>query len=78
MTWTISVRPKGKRSFLNLPRVPLPSSGTHMTNHSPLCTSRLLLTLSNQHDVINIRDQCDVLWHEQNVSDLLGLYYDRR
>lgn len=63
MTLTISVAlsRKEKRSFLNLLRVPLPSSGTHMTNHSPLCTSRLLLTLSNQHDIINIRDQCDVL-----------------
>ena len=75
---TISVRQKGKRSFLNLLRVYLPSSGAHMTNQGLLCISCLLLTQFNQHDVINVMDQCDVLWHDRNVPDLLGLYYDRR
>lgn len=78
MMLTISVRRKEKRSFLNLLRVYLPSFGAHMTNQGLLYISCLLLTQFNQHDVINEMDQCDVLWHDRNFPDLLGLYYDRR
>lgn len=34
----------------------------------------LFLTFLNQHNVINIMDQCDILW---DCPDLFGLCYDR-
>ena len=62
MMLTMSMGPKGKKSFLNHLSVYLLSSGARMTNQGLLCTSCLSLTQSNQHDVINAMDQCDVLW----------------